>query len=224
MAIVRDATSSNASAVGATSNTFAHTCTGANRILIVSTYVGGSQNVTVTYAGVSMTEIGTPTTVNTRVEQLWYLIAPATGANNIVVSWSSSAVYGATAVSYTGTKQSVQPDATGAASTGTGASISSATTVVASDCWLVGGYYDDGGSGAGAPTAGASTTLVVTTNTANANTAIFDSNGTVATGSVSLTAVPANDVGTDNVVFKTASISPYVATSNTGAGFFMMMM
>ena len=219
MAIVRDATSSSASATAATSNTFSHTCTGSDRILIVSTYVGGSQNVTVTYAGVSMTEIGTPTTVNTRVEQLWYLIAPATGANNIVVSWSASAVYGATASSYTGAKQSGQPDATGAASTGTGAAISSATTVVASGCWLVGGYYDDGGTGAGAPSAGSGTSLVVTTATANANTAIFDSNGVVGTGSQTLTAVPADDALTDNVVFKTASIAP----SATHRGFFGFM-
>lgn len=88
----------NIDAVSSTSNTsvnsrtFSHTCTGSNRILIVgvSTEDTGSADKVptgVTYNTVALTkvvsaQIGDPSVT----VSLWYLVAPATGANDIVIS------------------------------------------------------------------------------------------------------------------------------------------
>ncbi len=168
MALAYD-TSSQSSGVG-TSLTWAHTCTGPNRILFVGTNEGANvtQVITgVTYAGVAMTKIRTDSTSNNYHGSLWYLIAPATGANNIVITASASRDLVGFGVSYTGASQTAQPDASNGG-TFSASTITQAVTTVSDLTWLVGFWV-----GNRAPLAGASTTI---RETLGAN-AIVDSNG-----------------------------------------------
>lgn len=98
----------------ATSLTFSHTATTtANRIL----FVGTSGDVTndtitgVTYAGTAMTLIDKNVVSGGRMIYLWMLVNPASGANNVVVTSNASVLIRAKSASYTGAKQTGQPDA-----------------------------------------------------------------------------------------------------------------
>lgn len=86
MAATRDA-SSSASGAGVSSLTWSHTCSGADRLLGVGVgFWDSSADVSgVTYAGAALTKIGEATRVMAEAHQ-WRRIAPATGANNIVVT------------------------------------------------------------------------------------------------------------------------------------------
>ena len=109
MAIAFDASSAGTS-VTSTTQTLAHTCSGVNRILFVNTGITSADTIPgITYNGVALTKIAS--VINGRYFSLWYLIAPATGANNIVVTSSVSDILRSCAVSYTGAKQSGVPDA-----------------------------------------------------------------------------------------------------------------
>lgn len=112
MAIVQDTTSY--SSATSTSLTYAHTCTGSNLILLVAVVaVTASDVITgVTYNGVSMTKIAGQLYGGVAYQYLYYLVAPSTGANNIIVSSSSSVLLQSQAVSYTGVVQS-SPTITG---------------------------------------------------------------------------------------------------------------
>lgn len=100
MAIAFDNKTQNTSSA----TTFSHTTTGGNLILIVKV-VTPSTVTGVTYAGVSMTQAGVAVNVldaNTNV-YLFYLKAPATGANNVVISGPATCT--SSAISFTGAKQ-----------------------------------------------------------------------------------------------------------------------
>lgn len=164
--------------------TFSHTCSGSNRILFVSTFGAvGSDTVTgVTYNGVAMTLVKTLLTpTDGRYLGAWVLMNPASGANNVVISVSSGDTYGM-AVSYTGTAQTGQPDSFGFNSNTFTSSLTTSTNVVASNCWNV---YLNRAAYFPPPVAGTGATL----RSANATygQGIFDSNGTVGTGSQSMT-------------------------------------
>lgn len=110
--IAVDATSVGVNTTG-TSATYAHTCSGNNRILFVALYVGSTTNLVtgVTYAGVSMTLVNSANVGAGSTRYLYSLIAPATGANNVVILTSASTIIRACSVSYTGVSQTGQPDA-----------------------------------------------------------------------------------------------------------------
>lgn len=96
---------SSSSGNGVTSLTWAHTCTGSNRGLVVGVGNYGTTIVSVTYNSVSMTsEGGIIESSSGEVEQ-FSLIAPATGSNNIVVSFVDSVDAVAGGVSVTGANQ-----------------------------------------------------------------------------------------------------------------------
>lgn len=99
---------------GATSLTIAHTCSGTNRSLYVWTYARNLAvgDVTgVTYAGVAMTQIGLTQADTNNDLKLWRLVAPATGANNVVVTNSGSRPMSACVLSLTDVDQTT-PDGT----------------------------------------------------------------------------------------------------------------
>lgn len=161
--------------------TFAHTCTGANRILHVLTY-GVADNVTgVTYNGVAMTRIAIKRdNSNNGYVSLYELVNPASGTNNVAASFTGSQT-SAQAMSHTGA-DSVQPDSSASGATANFATeLDVATTVVASNCWLVGAF----GATNGGMTMETGTTKRVDEGTTNFR-CLVDSNGTVATGSRSL--------------------------------------
>ncbi len=115
MAVVFDAVgpSSAGTGVTGTSSSWSHTCSAAsNRLLIVGVAIGvvvdGGATTTVTYNGVAMTS------VVARVEsggaadgyvQMFYLLAPATGANTVLVSCTQSVDIIGGSVSFTGVGQ-----------------------------------------------------------------------------------------------------------------------
>lgn len=107
------------------SDSWSHTCTGSDRYLVVAIGVGCAQGMTVsvTYNGVSMSSIGlyNNTTFGSGAAgkaQLFGLVAPATGANTVAVTYSAgSNVGGAASISYTGVHQT---SPVGTAGTNTG--------------------------------------------------------------------------------------------------------
>jgi len=181
VAIAFDAASVATGETG-TSHTHAHTCTGDNRILFCYTEIGSASDVVtgVTYATVAMTRVNRVAADADEYMSLYYLIAPATGANNIVISTSSSVFIGTAATSYTGAEQSGVPDSQ-ATNTGTSTAPTATTTVVDTDSWTIAVTRRPAGNAAGTPTAGTTERAG-----AGANTRLGDSNAAVAAGARSL--------------------------------------
>lgn len=132
MAIAHDASTTDQFGGGHSSRTFAHTVSGSDLILFVKVgcYQNAGQTVTgITYNGVALTKVDAQNQgTNTIRAELWYLVAPATGANNVIVTWSAavaSASYCAT--SYTGVNQTT-PLGTSAKTSGTGTAVSLAVS------------------------------------------------------------------------------------------------
>jgi len=107
---IDNTSSANTGTATASSLTWSHTvgAAGTNRILIVGVSIRNSSSQTVsgvTYAGTGLTLVGqTTNSTNARVE-IWRLIAPATGANNVVVTLSAAARFVGGAASFTGVSQ-----------------------------------------------------------------------------------------------------------------------
>lgn len=130
-----DAHSPSTEGVNVTSKTWSHTCSGSKRALIVG--IGGRDTTAadmvitgITYAGVAMTKIRSDAvTVDTSFRtELWYLIAPATGANDVVVTFAGTANFiGGGSVSLTNVPQS--SSAIDASDGNTGISSSSADSI-----------------------------------------------------------------------------------------------
>jgi len=216
LAIALD-TSVNGGLHTGTSLTYSHTCTGSNLILFVGIFgdIDNDYVTGVTYNGVSMTAVDKSQIPGDRWVYLYYLIAPATGANNVVVSASNSIAIDAQSASYTGAAQSSQPDNSTVSSDGsdtlTGATVT--LTSSANNCWTFMVLKTEGS----APTAGAGTTRRQTGN----NMSIFDSNGAITpAGSTSLVAAWGED---DTYAAVMASFSPVGGAATVNSGFFEIM-
>lgn len=221
MAIAFNAAADGGNTVG--NLTFSYTSgSGSNRLLVVgivgdSPIAGGGLNAdditSVTYAGVAMTlaiKLAPGTHPFNRWLYLYYLLAPATGSNNVVISISGSHFVGAGAADYTGVKQSSQPDAT-TSQIGAGAvtSLTTSITTIADNSWaiLVENSYDANA----APNAGTGATRRTFDATFGA-WGIFDSNAAITpAGSYSMTTSLNNSVDTISHVI--ASFQP-----DTGSG------
>ena len=144
--------------------TFAHTCTGSNLILWVAVQVFWDSTIgsitTATYNGTAMTKY-VDKLEGQLYTALYYLIAPTTGANNVVVT---ATVAGAATIddmfaqasSYTGVDQSTGVDAYGSGG-GYGKTATASVTTVADNCEVVDSVMK---YAAGAVTKGASQTLL----------------------------------------------------------------
>ena len=126
---------------GAGPFTWAHTCSGSDRLLRVTTsHFDSSDTVTgVTYNGVALTAVPSGSTNNGQYYiTAYYLIAPDTGTHDIVVTVSGSVFdFGAGAISYTDAHQTTP---LGTAVTATGTSTTPSVTVSSAADELV----DDG--------------------------------------------------------------------------------
>jgi len=158
MAIAYDS-SAQSNTGAASSLTFSHTCTGSERLLIVDAYWGDSRTVSsVTYNSVSMTQVVAPLdTGGGERHGMYYLIAPATGANNVVITLSGSTGIVGISSSYTGVDQTTPTDAN-RTETGleTGTTYAEALTTVTDNSWVVWGTREYAGR---TITAGANTAL-----------------------------------------------------------------
>lgn len=148
-AIAFDAVASD-TALAATSLTFAHTCTGSNLVLGAPARVydlldTGDDNITgITYNSVALTRVNTEVATNIRT-YMYILTAPATGANNLVLSASeASNIYGI-AQSYTGCSQTGQPNAENSDASTSATNLTVSVTTTADNCWLVSGTSNNQG-------------------------------------------------------------------------------
>lgn len=128
--------------------TQAHTCTGSNLILWVGIMVyeptGGDCITGVTYNGVAMTQDSKIACSSTEELYLYYLVNPATGTNNIVVSASTTVdEFYVRAASYTGVAQSSPSIRTSSGPT-SATSLTTTLTTTADNSWLVGIYNSNG--------------------------------------------------------------------------------
>lgn len=181
MAIALDATSGSSGS--GTTLTFSHTCTGSNLILIVGVMNYDPAAITgVTYNGVAMTKIFASDVVSPSYNSMnqFYLVNPATGSNNIVVTVPGATPIRATGASYTGVAQTSPIDGFGSAIAGslTPGAESANVTVTASNCWVNAMSTNDNNV---AMTAGSGLTNLVASATPN-QMRTYDSNGTVSTG------------------------------------------
>ena len=129
-----------------TSLSYSHTCTGLNRVLIIFVKVFDTTDrvTAVTYNGVSATLIDSRQDANSRWSYAYRLVAPATGANNVVVSLSASVGVAAISQSYTGCSAIGVPDSF-TTTVASAAGVSMTTTTVADNAWLV-SFYGGGRS------------------------------------------------------------------------------
>ena len=209
-----DATAHGAVLPG-TSITYSHTCTGSDRILIVGVCEAGSTSatgMTVTYNGVSMTAVTGSPKANGTSSQAWlfYLINPATGANNVVVSWTGSTYMRSISASYTGAKQSAQPNAHNEANA-TGTTITTTATSTENSCWNISFVAGDGAT---AFTASTGVTSVRDSGSGLSNIcALGDSNGgKTPAGSYSMTWTSASQ----GIVALQAAIADATPVSSSG--------
>lgn len=144
MAIAFDTSVSSGAATSTSPLTFSHTCTGSNLILFVGTLgpVSSTDDITsMTYNGAAMTKVTSIQAPSDRLNGLWYLIAPATGAHNIIITFTGTFMQGMSA-SYTGVRQSVQPEAFNATSTASNTALSASVTTLSNNAWLAGSFSE----------------------------------------------------------------------------------
>lgn len=208
MAITYDASSSGGN-TGTGTLTVSHTCTGNDRALVVSASAAVPNGVAisgVTYAGVSMTLVDTIAIQSNVTQRMFYLLNPASGANDIVLSVTGangSTAKRLAAASYTGVKQSAQPDATTKTGPATSSTITGTLTTVADSCWLVASGHGNTSVGAGTGTTQRAAQDSIT--------GVFDSNGAKSpAGSYSL---QVTNGGADNGGIIVLSFAPTVETS-----------
>lgn len=195
----------------ATSLTFSYTTgSGTHRLLVVG-LMGDSTSDLVTgatYAGSAMTlaqKLAPGGGGANRWTYLYWLLNPTSGANNVVISASSSTFIGALAADYTGVKTSGQPDATPVTNAG-GAAITTLTTsltTVADNSWVI--LLENSYSGGPPSTAGSGATRR-TFDAAFGAIGLFDSNGAVhPAGSYSMTTNRGSGVSTINHILESFS-------------------
>jgi hypothetical protein len=180
----------------------------ANRFLFVfcfDTGTSSSPNVTgITYAGTSLTKQTVLYDSSIAAYDIYYMYAPASGANNLVISYSTSQPTRAVWTSYTGVKQSGFPDASSAV-WDVPATTSTATltcTPVAAGAWGI----------LGIAMGSASPTTNYTTRENQNSRIISDTNGTIS-GSTSMTATNSSNNDGLGQMF---TIAPFVAVTANG--------
>lgn len=175
MAIAVDSTSGGEVTLGTTLSV-SHTCAGSNLVLVVATECNGVFLQNLTYDGVSMSKI-TEEDAPSGTE-MWYLVNPSTGTNDIVATLASSGYIKICAASYTGASQTGVPDNDGKVaypgSNGTTQSIS--ITPVADECWVIGCAFVNALLDT---TAGAGTTIRNSQKNPSGGLGLGDSNGPI---------------------------------------------
>jgi len=202
------------------SYTFSHTCTGSDRYLIVeaTTILTTGGSVTgITYNGVSMSLLeGGSVNSGDYYTHVYGLANPASGSNNVVITYSSSDAVLATAISYTGVNQASPIDATALVTDLSASSPASfSITTTASNCWLVGFSHSIGGY----PTASTGTTFRTNSSATDASASdnIYDSNAPLSPGSNSLTVT--NTVDPDDYYVALIARAPAASAPSGNSNF-----
>lgn len=182
-----------------TGPSFSVTCDGSSGEKLVLVIGQQSATASATYNSIGMTQVPTnsPSSDSGYFLRMFTLDSPSSGSNTVAITFGSAIVANAAAACYSGTATGL--DSSGKADTGgvPADTLNVSSTVVASNCWQVMGVVNSGGPID--PTAGTSTTLRVAISDANTiSLGLFDSNGTVGTGSQTLqgkTTAPSFEAG-----------------------------
>lgn len=181
-------TTANIIDVGNTPQSASYTCTGTNRYLMLAGLADTTATFTsFSYNSVNATLIATKqkTAGNTYTIGMYGQGNPASGANTATLTTSTGLVRAA-ANSYSGAQQTDAADSSGTNENTSATTLTVSTTVVATNCWLIGLFFNNQ---AEAKTAGAGTTArspFVQTPLSSSQGMTCDSNATVGTGSQSL--------------------------------------
>jgi len=194
----------NTGTATSTSLTLSTDCTGAD-ILLVGFTLGSGTVTSVTYNGVSMT-LATSNTSGIS-GYLYYLVAPSSGTNNVVITPSGSTTINAISACYSGAKQTGQPDATSNASDVLIDEVGQNVTTIADNCFVV---------AFGGVSLGSTLTRISsgTTRSMANKTILFDNGPKTPAGSV--TSTYTSNIPSDVLVICIASISPSTGVTNTG--------
>lgn len=167
-------------------SSYPHTCTGVNMLLLLGTADTSAGISAASYNSVSMSnyvsEHGGASSVNV---DIFGLIAPSAGAHTVSIT-GSSGNNASWAASYSGCKQSGQPDASDKNLTNSSNSITCSPSVVSPVCWMFAVFnVSVGGVDNNTVTMGSAVSNRGTTQgwTAQRHGNIGDSNGIVGTGS-----------------------------------------
>lgn len=191
--------------------TYAHTCTGSDRILFVGTenWSSNAHPTGITYNGVAMNLVTQQGSVGFAYTDLYFLANPASGANNVVISWAGSTDCGSMASSYTGASNVSTVDSSNLGTDISASTLSVSTTSVADNCW---GIAWSGNNGQGVSSVGGGTG---TSRAATNGNIIFDSNGVIhPAGSRTFTV---NVTNSGPIMLLVASFAPKIAVPS---GFF----
>lgn len=216
MAIAFDAANQGKATATNATVTYTHTITGTNTILLVGIYNQNAGGLTtVTIGGNNMTLIDSQSDGNVSIAYLYYYIGAVTGTLTVTRGTTTNTLYVQSA-SYTGAKQSAQPDASTKGQNISGTSTMTGTlTVVANNSWLSGVFADGA-------TSVADGTGIHRGTIQDSVVCIFDSNGARSSGSNTLTTTNGGTEQT-NTAYVLASLSPFTVSSAhnlsvTGAG------
>lgn len=207
-------TDGGAVAPGSSPLTWSHPCTGSNRALFVPITGEVTAITGVTYNGVALTKLIT-TDFNGSLGYLevWGLLNPASGANNVSVAWTGSKYLGASAASYNGVAQFGLPDASNYTDIAgvSSSDITTSVTTTAAITWIFSATY----ANIVDPTAGTNQTARGTTATRGTLLGDTNANQTPA-GSYSMT----SDVS-PNVSDMLQAIISFADVSQPGGGAFL---
>jgi len=180
---------------------WSHTCTGSNLLLLVSFISSNTiyAPATFTYNSTSTTNITGNMDGNGYVYQMDYLIAPSTGSNTVAASLHSSEFVVGISTSYSGVSQSSPIDSYNTGTINGNKVLTVNTTVVHSNCWLV-GFSETQISSSSSDTESTNVTNRQTGNlfSGNFTFSFGDSNGTVGTGSQGITFTVSGATGVAN--------------------------
>lgn len=194
-----------------------HTCTGTERFLWVTGFFNSAPSaVSATYNGVSLTQVSFFNDGTGNWQWTGYLIAPATGSNTLSVTRTGGGNMSISCSSYTGVDQTTPIDdsATDVFKASSTSHTTASVTVGNANNWLINGFRNVDGR-----------TITSSTATFRGKTSIvieehWDSNGTVATGtqSITYTLSPAGRWGPSTLV----SLAAAAAAGGDTTSFFYM--
>lgn len=232
MAIAR-VTSGSARGAGSNTQTISSLAVGtpSNGLLLAFAASANDDITGITFGGTPMTLIQKNTDANSYITVLYGLLAPS-GTGNVVVTQGDLGYMTLIAVAYSGANQSLTLDAKTINNAGAGAStLATSITVVGTGCWV--SHFDAVGNIQNSVTNGTvfvNSSIGICNATTGPDTACYDSNGTVSSGSNTLTAnfcasttcnttlisiAPAAGTGPANLKTYNTNVKANIKTMNT---------
>lgn len=220
MAITQDSDTAYASYGNVASFSFSHTCSGSDRLLMLSinnNYTGLSPTISATYNGVAMTFIVHSVTGSAaRATDIFGLLAPATGTNTVAVTVGAqgSTEHYAGSTSFNGVSQiaPIQNGTNGTGNANGGTTVSFSPTPANDNCWAYLGFGKNG------TTANSNAIILSTVSGRGAAT----SNGSMGVaGTYTMTINKTNALNCGGVA---VSFAPSTAAVTTNASFLLNFM